>query len=100
MNDKKINLIYNHFGKESQIEKTIEEIAEFELELLNSFKLRESEYSVKSRTNIIQEMADIIIMLRQMQLAFDITDNELNEQIEYKLDRTIERIGSGYYGNI
>jgi len=96
--EEKIKQIYEHFGKENQIHKAIEELCELcdELEIAKSIIAHGGE--AKDFTgSITQEIADVIIMLHQLQIALDISYEELNEQIEYKLNRTIERMGNGYY---
>ena len=44
-----------------------------------------------SRENLIEEMADSKIMLEQMQLILDITDDDLKKVIYNKLERRIEK---------
>ena len=108
-----IKQIYEHFGKGNQIDKTIEELEELKVELIESkiyINLAEkSSYDEnviyaknaleKKKANITQEMADVVIMIHQMQLAFNISDDELSEQMEFKIKRTFDRIKEGYYDN-
>jgi hypothetical protein len=91
MMNEKIKQIYEHFGKENQIEKCREELRELNDELLLYLNYE------NNRGDVLQEIADVTIMLHQMKMAFRISDVDLNETVHEKVDRTIERIGSGYY---
>ena len=71
---------------EKQVVVAIEELSELQKELCKA--LREK----TNKENIIEEMADAIIMLNQMQMYFKISDEELHQEISYKLNRTKERL--------
>ena len=45
-----------------------------------------------SRENLIEEMADSKIMLEQMQLILDITDEDLEKVMDKKIERQLTRI--------
>lgn len=47
--------------------------------------------------HIAEEMADCYVLLNQFKEYYDIDDVELEELIEYKVNRTLERIENGYY---
>jgi len=87
----KIEKIFNHFGLNSQIAKTIEEMAELMVELLEYMKK-----PTENQSNfVIEELADCFIMLEQMKDFFGAENVE--KKIEMKIDRTISRIDAGYY---
>lgn len=69
-----------------QVIVAIEELSELQKELCKSLRGK------TNKENIIEEMADCIIMINQMQLYFGISDKELNQLIVYKLNRTKERL--------
>ena len=41
---------------------------------------------------ITEEIADCMVMLNQFKEYYNITDKQINKQIEYKVNRQIERI--------
>lgn len=41
--------------------------------------------------NITEEVADVFIIIEQLKLYFNIGENELNEVIEFKINRTKEK---------
>lgn len=82
--------IVNHFGKENQEEKLLEELEELKSEL----KLNIEENTVTENT--ISEMADVHILIAQLLIKYD-KQEEYNEAVEYKLTRTIKRIKEDYY---
>ena len=72
--------------KSKQVVVAIEELSELQKELCKVLRDK------PNKENIIEEMADCIIMLNQMQLYFSISDEELHQEINYKLNRTKERL--------
>ena len=81
---KDLTTIYNHFGQENQLKKLVEEANE----LLNH----------TDRDNYIEELADVEVVLRQLINALN--DNQASkffDIVDKKINRTLERIGSGYY---
>lgn len=77
--------IYNHFGKENQINKLAEECVEY---LENYITNRKESYDP-------EEVADVLVVA--LQLAFN--DPEVAQAVKDKIARTITRIGEGYYRN-
>lgn len=64
----------------------IEELSELQKELTKD--LRDSE----NRKHIVEEMSDVTIMLEQLKLIYKVSQNELDEEIDYKLVRLMHRI--------
>ena len=83
--------IFEYFGWETQRRKLVEEINEFNDEVL---LLEKGKGDIK---NIIEELADCYILLKQFKEAYQITKEELMVVIRAKLNRTLERIESVYY---
>lgn len=82
-----IKEIINHYGKEKQVLQSIEEMSELTKELLKNInRNRENE------TEIILEMADVIIMIIQLIEIFGIDHEKILGAIEYKLLRQEERM--------
>lgn len=71
---------------DKQVVVAIEELSELQKELCKALRDK------TNKENIIEEMADVIIMINQMQMYFKISDEELHQEINYKLNRTKERL--------
>lgn len=55
-------------------------------------KLIGKEYKVSSIEHIAEEIADVMVMISQFIYYFDITDEEINKIIDFKVNRQLERI--------
>lgn len=74
------------YGAEPQVKMAIEEMAE----LTNAFmKFDRGRNTVE---NIIEEIADVTIMMRQMALMF--RKEKVQSQIEYKIQRLANRLNN------
>lgn len=74
------------YGAERQIIKAIEEIGEL-LEEIARYK-----GGAANRWELMDEMADVTIMLEQMRLIAEIDPAELEDRIAYKLGRLVGRM--------
>ena len=83
----KTKQIFEHYGAENQIAKTIEELTELSM-ALQKYQLASTEENAQ---NVCEEMADVFIMLEQMSYVF--SRFAVEEWIEYKVNRTIDSIG-------
>ena len=93
MNEKELKII-NHFGLRNQLKKLNEEC----YELIEAITDYEDDYARNgTKENIIEEMADVMVLLRQFQGHYNITDIDIAFKMLYKTNRTIERIENGYY---
>ena len=83
-----IDVLVN-YGDEHQCIVAVEELSELTKELckFNRFKSK-----LKARDAIKEEVADVYVMLKQIQVMFNITDEEMNQEISYKIGRTIRRM--------
>ena len=92
------------YGGDAQIDMCIEELSELTKALL---KYRRKVALVKgeevtpvsdgvnldkARAAVIDELADVEIMCRQMELLFE-AENEVNDRIQFKVDRQVKRLG-------
>lgn len=87
----KLEYIAAHYGIDKQLAKTQEECAEL-IQAISKFKLAETAQDhVSGMQKITEEMADVLIMLNQIQF---LTNNGIGLQrmIGQKLDRQIKRI--------
>lgn len=73
------------YGKDSQCKMAIEEMSELTKELCKNFRGR------PNTDAIAEEIADVKIMLMQLELIFDCTDKVIEYQ-DYKLRRLEERL--------
>lgn len=99
--------IINHFGYRNQMKKLNEEVYEL-LESIDDyedasmeFNNHEEYYTVEEmkvfRDHIVEEMGDVLILLTEFIGRYDIEKHELDKWMDYKLERTLDRIESGYY---
>lgn len=51
--------------------------------------------SFETRTNLIEEMADVLIMLRQVRIIAAINPEEVSQIVDFKLKRLEERLNAG-----
>lgn len=74
-----------HYGKDRQVEKAIEELDELKLELM-------CKGDAFSRDNIISEMADVLNMLNQLFIIYEIDELKILQIAKEKMQRTMQRI--------
>lgn len=74
------------YGMGEQILKAIEEMAELTNELAKSINP-----SSTTLDRIVDEIADVTIMMEQMRLLFDV-NQDVQERIDYKVERLAQRI--------
>lgn len=97
------NTIMNYFGYRNQMKKLNEECYEF-LEAVDNYEdllmmikdIPEKDRLV-ARDFVIEEMADMLILITQFTAKYEIAEYEVDKFIDYKLDRTIMRIKDGTY---
>lgn len=75
-----------HFGYKNQLKKLNEECYELIEAILEN-----------NREHITEEIADVQVLLNQFKELWEIYDDEIVKVMEYKTNRTLERIESGYY---
>ena len=78
------SLIDNYGNK--QIVVAIEELSELQKELCKFLRGK------KNSLNLIEEIADVYIMLEQMIIYFNLNENLIDQEIDIKLIRTKERM--------
>lgn len=86
----KLMRIADHYKFDNQREQAFEEMAELMVSL-NKFR-RYGKLQRQNRLNaIITELADVQIMIMQLAYLLQV-ENEVEKEIEYKVNRTIARI--------
>ena len=86
--------IIEHYGISHQLKHLAEEEFEFSEAVLDF------EHKITSnRGHIIEEMADVLVMLKQFQFYYAITNEQLKEIINFKVKRQIERINKEVKGD-
>lgn len=82
------------YGKKAQVDMAIEEMSELTKALLKYRRSKNTtgiEYE-KLRSNIIEEAADVLIMVVQILIMYD-KDGECQAEVDYKVNRLYERLG-------
>ena len=74
------------YGYDLQKQVAIEEMAELTKEICKDFRGKEN------RENIIEEIADVQIMLYQLMAMYNISDTELSYTLGLKITRLDERL--------
>lgn len=77
--------LLDKFG-DKQIIVAIEELSELQKELCKYLRDKYNE------ENLIEEIADVEIMLEQIRIYFDLDEKEINKIKDFKLERTKERM--------
>lgn len=95
--------IINHFGYRNQMKKLNEEVFEF-LEAVDNYEDELAFHFIGDKVGenflrdaMIEEMGDVLILLTEFIAKYKIEKEELDVYMDYKLDRTLNRIKSGYY---
>ena len=81
-----MKLLIDHYGQESQKMMLLEEMAELQKEICKEFR------GELNKEAITEEVADVLIMLEQVQMMYDISDIRLLEITNEKLVRQLRRI--------
>lgn len=89
--DDMLKKITKHFGIETELTKLTEEMGEFLNEAYKKY------YCGGSSERLEDELADIIVLLLQIIIYFDIDMNNVDKIHSQKIRRTIERIDKNWY---
>lgn len=76
-------------GKDHQLVIAIEELSELQKELTKEYRGK------GNRDNILEELADVIIILKEIIYIEEFTHDEIFIEIQKKLRRTEERLNDG-----
>lgn len=82
----KLQKIIDHYGHRSQKEMLFEEFAELQKEVCKELRGK------GNKDHIAEELADVYLMLQQLQLMYGITDGKIELEVQKKIERTLDRI--------
>lgn len=80
--------IAEYYGKKTQERQTVSELSELMYVLTRRLDQRQPDWA----NDLVDEIADVTIMLQQMMYLYDISSDEINERINYKLQRQLGRM--------
>lgn len=83
-----LKVIANHYGKDEQLHQLMEECCELAMEANHSY--RKNSLTV----NLINEIADVEIMIAQIKYLFGINEKDIDEAKEVKINRQLNRMGN------
>lgn len=86
---KKARRIADFYGYEQQSMVLQEECAE----LIQAVSKYHRFPNMDAQDNMVEELADVQVMINQMRYLLDVYPNIFHEKMMYKLDRQLERIG-------
>ena len=78
--------ILKRYGTKHQMQKCCEELAELQCEILKYLNRK------GSLNKIFDEMIDVMIMMEQLKLMLPVSTKQIDKHIDFKLNRTIERM--------
>lgn len=91
---KELIKIISSFGVLSQLKYFQSEVFELNEAIIRA----ENKYEpIQDIDHIAEEIADCYVMLEQFRLYYDIENMEITKIMKNKINRTLERIESGYY---
>ena len=76
------------WGSMSELVVTIEELSELQKEVTKQIR------NEGKMENLVEEMADVYIVKEYLKMIFAITDDDINKQVEKKLNRLENRLNS------
>lgn len=91
----KLLKIINNYGLLEQLKYIHSEYFELDEAIINycdEERIYIPEIKKRYKDHITEEIADIMVMLKQFQVYFRINDKEINNIIDYKINRQIDRI--------
>lgn len=86
MNKEILKQAIETYGDNAQLDMCVEEMSELTKEIC---KFKRGSIN---RNGIVEELADVTIMLEQLKIMFSVSERELNNVIDSKVDRLKERL--------
>lgn len=83
--------IINHYGYRHQMVKACEELSELQTVILQEVN-KHDKYPVEDIASLTEELADVYVVLKEVELINCLDDRDINPIIDAKLARTLERI--------
>ena len=81
-----LQLFINYFGEKYQKALLFEKMSELQKEICKDIRNK------RNIEHIAEELADVYIMLQQMQLIYGITDEQIEQVVQEKIERTLDVI--------
>ena len=81
--------IINNYGIMEQLKYIHSEYFELDEAIIN---YEWTKYVNDNKKHIVEELADVMVMLKQFQYYYGINDEEIEEIINYKIERQLNRI--------
>lgn len=100
---KELIKIISSFGVLSQLKYFQSEVFELNEAIITHELKKSVEYEIPlteivgTKEHITEEIADVMVMLEQFKLYYNIENMEIAKIMKNKINRTLERIESGYY---
>lgn len=95
MNKEIIEKALIYYGERHQIDKVIEESAEL-IQAISKIReyqeVTEGDYTEGLKNSLITELADVYITLEYIKNVYEITEEELDKEIQFKINRLKERL--------
>ncbi len=85
-------IIAEHYGYESQSAQLTEECAELIQALSKYRRARDSMCKQRAFAGIVEELADVEIMLEQIKYLLNVTERQISGVKQQKVERTLDRI--------
>ena len=99
MKDKLLKII-NTYGISKQLKYIHSEYFELDEAIIESnypaINKKPEQLKEIENKHIAEEIADVMVMLKQFQYYYDINDKQIEEIIDYKINRQLERIENEY----
>ena len=96
--DNKIHIIANYYGSDSQLDQTIEELAELTVAIRKLRRNKENSSGNEMAAllyHLAEEIADVEIMTEQLKILLPFIEEDVEKIKIEKLDRQIKRIIAG-----
>lgn len=91
MNKEQLLEIINTYGVMKQLKYFQSEIFELNEAIIN-YEQENNKFVSSFKENIVEEIADVLVMLNQFKEYYEITDEEITKVMDYKIKKQIERI--------
>ena len=80
--------IIGHYGINNQLKKFNEET----YELVEAILTYGKENAYKSLNHVIEEIGDVYVVLKQLQIYYGISESEIEDIMKFKIERQLQRI--------
>ncbi len=90
--------VVDHFGVANQCKKLNEESYEL-VEAILMYETTLANDDSDYRKHITEELSDVVLLIIEFMNYYKISVEEIDSFVEYKINRTEERIKSGYYND-